>query len=104
MENDMLKLLVMLVTFLGVGLALLGLRQHRWELNSQSARIYGQIRERNETLLDQRVAIARVTNPWALVAALKDSGMNTGGALERRGTKVGKTPPAVETDLVAPLR
>ena len=46
----MLTLLLMLVTFLGVGLALLGLRQLRWELNSQSVKIYSQIREREEIL------------------------------------------------------
>ena len=100
----MLKLLVMLVTFLGVGLALLGLRQLRWELNSQSVKIYSQIREREETKLQQSYAIAQQTNPWALANALKNNGVNTGGALERRGTQAGKPLPAIETDLVAPLR
>ena len=100
----MLKLLFVLVTMLGVGMALLGLRQLRWELNSQSVKIYSQIRERNETLLDQRVAIARWTNPWALAATLKNSGINAGGAMERRGTQISRPLPLVESDLVAPIR
>jgi hypothetical protein len=98
-----LKLLVMLVSFLMVGRALLALRQHRLELTSQSAAIYQQIRERNESLLDQRVQIARETNPWALAAALKDAGVNTGAALQKRVTQVQTIRPQVETDLVAPL-
>jgi hypothetical protein len=102
--TTVLKLLVMLVTFLGIGLALLGLRQRRLELNSQSVQVYSQIRERNETLLDLDVVIARQTNPWALANNLKQAGVNTGGALEHRGTRIGRTPPAVESDLIAPLR
>ena len=103
-----MKLLVMLVTFLFVGLALLALRQHRLELTSQSAAIYDTIRDRNHTLLDQRVEIARRTNPWAVASALKDAGINTGQALELRDTQLNKpvaspATPAVETDLVAPL-
>ena len=101
----MLKLLVMLIAFLGIGLALIGLRQRRWELTSQCAQIYTQIQERNETLLDQRVVIARKTNPWALATALKDSGVDTGSALQPRATSLkAATLPAVETDLVDPVR
>ena len=105
----MLKLLVMLVTFLLVALTLLGLRQHRLELTSESAGIYDRIRERNETLLDQRVVITKITNPWALAAALNDSGVDTGEALRSRQTRIGE-PAAepggvrpVETDLLAPV-
>jgi hypothetical protein len=102
------KLLAMLVTFLLVALGLLGLRQHRLELTSQSTRIYETIRDRQHTLLDQRVAIARETNPWAIAAALEEHGVDTGDALRKRQTQLGKPPgavtvPAVETDLVAPL-
>jgi hypothetical protein len=99
-----LKLLVILLTFLGIGIALLGLRQHRLELNAQSVQIYSQIRDRNEKLLSQNIDLAKATNPWALAANLKHSGVNPGAALERRGTQVGKEPPAVESDLIAPLR
>ena len=77
----MLKLLTMLVAFLLVALALLGLRQRRLELTSQSVVIYSQIRERNETLLDLQVAIAQTTNPWTLADALQRSGVNTGKQL-----------------------
>jgi hypothetical protein len=98
------KLLAMLVTFLVVALALLGLRQRRLELTSESASIYEQIRGRKETLLGQEVEIAKWTNPWALAASLEDSGVDTGAALKNRRTTVGRTVPAVETDLVAPVR
>jgi hypothetical protein len=106
------KLLAMLVTFLFVALALLALRQHRLELTSQSASIYESIRDRHQTLLDQRAEIAKRTNPWALANALNEQGVNTGEALRTRATRLpnrdaapaapGAAPP-VETDLVAPL-
>jgi len=100
-----LKLLTMLVAFLLVALALLGLRQRRLELTSESAKIYSTIREKNETLLDQRVEIAKVTNPWTLAWTLKSSGVDPGAALQSRPTSVGRTTvPAVETDLTAPVR
>lgn len=101
----MFKLLAMLVTFLVVALLLLGLRQRRLELTSETSAIYAQIRERNETLLDQRVEIAKQTNPWTLAGALKSSGVDTGAALQNRPTSVGRGAlPMVETDLVAPVR
>ena len=102
----MFKLLAMLVTFLLVALCLLGLRQHRLELTSECTRIFDTICDRQHTLLDQRVDIARQTNPWAIAAALQQQGINTGDALRTRqtqlGAKTGNTP-AVETDLIAPL-
>jgi hypothetical protein len=102
------KLLAMLLTFLLVAFALLGLRQHRLELTSESAAIFNRIRERQHTLLDQQVQITRQTNPWAIATALQNAGVNTGEALRPRDTKLGKPAngpavPAVETDLLAPL-
>jgi len=95
----------MLMTLLLVALMLLGLRQRRLELTSETSAIYSQIREHNEMLLDQRVDIAKITNPWTLAWTLKSSGIDTGAALQNRPTSVGRTPvPAVETDLVAPVR
>ena len=103
----MFKLLAMMVTFLLVALCLLGLRQHRLELTSECTRIYDTLRDRQHTLLDQRVEIARQTNPWAIAAALEQQGVNTGDALRTRqthlGTRATVNTPAVETDLVAPL-
>lgn len=103
----MLKLLTMLVAFLLVALALLGLRQRRLELTSESAGIYSKIREHNETLLDQRVVIAQQTNPKTLATALEERGVNTGGALQMRSSTVnrpGNMPTGIETDLTAPIR
>jgi hypothetical protein len=99
-----LKLLAMLVAFLLVALTLLGLRQRRLEITSESAGIYAQIRERNETLLDQRVEISRISNPWTLAANLKNAGVNTGSALENRKPVVGRPLPAIEQDLTSPIR
>jgi hypothetical protein len=99
------KLLAMLVTFLLVALMLLGLRQRRLELTSETSAIYAEIIKRNETLLDQRVEIAQQTNPWTLAGALTSSGVDTGAALKNRPTSVGRTAlPAVETDLTDPVR
>ena len=102
----MFKLLTMLVAFLLVALALLGLRQRRLELTAESAKIYSHIRERNETILSQRVEITRHTTPQTLAAALEASGVNTGAALHMRGASVGRgtTPSGIETDLTAPVR
>jgi cell division protein FtsL len=95
----------MLVALLLVALVLLGLRQRRLELTSETSAIYAQIREKNEALLDQRVEIAKLTNPWTLAWTLKSSGIDTGAALQNRPTSVGRTPvPAIETDLTAPVR
>ncbi len=98
------KLLAMLVTFLAVALMLVGLRQRRLELTAESAAIYGQIRDRRETLLDLEVEIAQKTNPWALANALQQAGVNTGGAMQPRRASVGRSVPSVETDLTAPVR
>jgi hypothetical protein len=103
----MLKLLTMLVAFLLVALALLGLRQRRLELTAESAKIYSQIRERNETILSQRVEITNKTNAPALAGALQASGVNPGAALQLRSSTVnrgGATTPGPETDLTAPVR
>jgi hypothetical protein len=104
------KLLAILVTFLLVAQGLLGLRQHRLELTAQSTKIYETIREREHTLLDQKVEIARSTNPMAIAATLEQQGVDPGDAMRMRQTQ-GKPagavqlppPSAVETDLVAPL-
>jgi hypothetical protein len=101
------KLLFTLGTFLVVALALLALRQHRLELTSQSMKIHEEITAREHTLWDQRVEIARRTNPWALAAGLQKAGVDTGGAMTPRQStnpRVGVALPAVETDLVAPVR
>lgn len=100
----MFKLLAMLVTMLAVGLMLLGLRQRRLELTAECSQLYAHIRNQNETLLGQRVDIARNTNPWALNGALTGAGWDTGPALKARRATVGRVVPAVETDLTAPVR
>ncbi len=90
-----------------VALAVLALRHHRLEVTSETVRIHDEILARRQTLLDQRVAIARGTNPWALAAGLKAAGMETGEAMVSRTTAQSAAPgpviPSVETDLVAPL-
>jgi hypothetical protein len=90
-----------------VALAMLALRQHRLEVTAETVHIHDQILARRQSLLDQRVQIARQTNPWALAAGLKAAGMDTGAALEPRTSGVPTMPgpviPQVETDLVAPL-
>jgi hypothetical protein len=108
-KNVVFKLLVTLGVFLLVALELFWLRHHRLEITSQCATIQSEIKNREETLLGQRVQIARETNPWALASSLEAAGSNPGDALI---TRDGRTPatvrrtqntPAVETDLLAPL-
>jgi hypothetical protein len=102
---------VTLGTFLLVALALFGLRQHRLELTSQCSKIHSAIKNREDVLLDQRVQIARKTNPWALASGLQAAGLNTPDALVTRDGRTGRprpgmspSTPVVETDLLAPLR
>lgn len=101
----MLKLLFMLLAFLVVGMVLMGLRQRRLELQSDSVTIYDHIRERQEALLDQQAQIARETNPLTLATTLQNKGVNTGAAMQLRDTHVGSPAESqpVETDLVAPV-
>ncbi len=98
----------MLGTFLALAMALLALRQHRLELTSQSVKIHDEIHAREQSLWAQRAQIAERTNPWALASGLRDAGVDTGAALRpHTSTKAagsGNAPPAIETDLVAPVR
>jgi len=98
------KLLTMLVAFLLIALMLLGLRQRRMELTSETSALCGQVQQRKEHLLDQQVQIARVTNPKTLTQSLADSGMDPGAALHPRPHNTRPSPSGVETDLIAPLR
>ncbi|MCL2641614.1 MAG: hypothetical protein FWD53_12265 [Phycisphaerales bacterium] len=105
----MLKLLVMLVSFLLMGLVLFGLRQQRLEVHAQCAALYHEIDDRKDTLRNQREEISRVTNARALTMGLRNAGMETGDALQMRDDRTGRvrrarTVPTVETDLVEPLR
>lgn len=95
------KLLAMLIAFLVVALMLLSLRQRRLELTAETSKIYSQIREDKEKLLDGKVDIARKSSPTALATALQNSGVDTGTVIRGRGTGSGRTVlPTVETDLV----
>ncbi len=100
----MLKLLTMLVAFLLIALMLLGLRQRRMELTSETSALYGQVQDRRERLLNQQVEITGVTNPKTLNQSLANSGMDPGVALHPRNTNARPNVPTVETDLIAPLR
>ncbi len=106
----MLKLLFMIIALLLLSLAVLGLRHHRQEVTSQTAKIHALILQREQSLADQKVLITRATNPLTLAINLKAAGMNAGEAMQPRDvrrTRVAPGAPApgtVETDLVAPLR
>lgn len=106
----MLKLLFTLGVFLLLSLAVLGLRQHRLEVTSQTARLHDQIKVREQTLWDQRVQIAKSTNPLALAVNLKTAGMSAGEAMQPRstgrrtpGSTAGAPSHGPETDLAASL-
>jgi len=67
----MLKLFATLLVFLLLALAVLGLHHHRLELTAQSARLRDHIRQQEHLLADQRVEIARTTDPRVLAEHLK---------------------------------
>jgi hypothetical protein len=88
------KLLTTMLVFLVVALLVLGLRQHRLELTSQTAWLQGQIAQREQTLWGQRMAIARATNPTVLASELQKQNLagDVGGTLPWDGSnsKIGK--------------
>ena len=71
----MFKLLFTLMVFLMLGLALLGLRQHRLELTAETARLHQQVLDREKTLDGQEVQISQSTNPLKISEAIKASGI-----------------------------
>jgi len=104
------KLLVTLGFFLLVAMTLFGLRQQQMEIHAQCARLYRDIENRKDTLRNQQLEISRATSAKALTLGLKNAGIDTGDALQMRDGRTGKprspakTMPAIETDLIAPLR
>ena len=105
----MFKLLVTLVWFLLVGLSLFGLRHQRAELEKQHVDLRRVIERREYTLREHGVPISVVTSQKALVQGLKNAGIDVGDALQMREDRVGRSsavrrPPAIETDLTAPVR
>ena len=75
----MFKLLFTIGVFLMLALTLLGLRQHRLELESQTAQLRRiALAEREETLRDQQVTITQRTNPLALLDGLNKKGLDLG--------------------------
>ncbi len=105
----MLKFLAMIGVFLLVGLVLLGLRQHRLELTSQTAKLHDQILDREQVLWGQQEEIARKTNPLAVSAGLKKAmpeltaAYLTGSTPPERGVQ-SPTHGDADRDLIAPLR
>ena len=62
----MLKLLLVLTFTVLLGVAMLQLRQQRLELNFQSNRLHGQIRQSQAKLWNQQLQIAVYTAPNAI--------------------------------------
>lgn len=103
----MFKLFFTLVVFLGVALALLGLRHRRLELTAECVRIHDEIQAKKQTLWGQVADISRETNPVKLAQAMKDAGMDVPESMvSRTTTRPSRVIPrdAVETDLTAPVR
>ena len=94
----MMKLLVMLVSFLLLALAILGIRQHRLEVTSQTSRLIDQIEQRKHELWDQDPKITETSNPLALAQNLKSRGLV--GDIGVKDKREADTP----GDLIAPLR
>jgi hypothetical protein len=98
----MFKLLVAVITFLLLSQALMGLRQHRRELESQTAAIMDQIELRKHRLWDQRPQITSVASPTSLAKTMQEKGLaGQVGVVEKSRPKVNPDNPG---DLIAPLR
>lgn len=98
----MFKLLVAVITFLLLSQALMGLRQHRRELESQTAAIMDQIELRKHRLWDQKPQITTVASPTSLAKTMQEMGLSGQvGVIEKSRPQVNPDNPG---DLIAPLR
>ena len=100
----MFKLLFTLVIFLALGLALLGLRQHRLELTAEAARLHQQVSEREQTLWGQEVQIALRTDPRKITEAIKASGIELALPISGNATQPSRLPVEATGDLVGAVR
>ena len=98
----MLKLLVTLVAFLLLALAVMGMRHHARELESQTASMIHESELKKHELMDQRPEITQVSNPIALAKNMKDRGL--AGDLGVVDMPKLKRPVDDPGDLVAPVR
>ena len=98
----MFKLLITLVTFLLLALAVMGMRHHTRELESQTAKLVAEIEIKKHKLWDQKPQITQVSNPQALTKNLQDHGMvGEVGVPDAPRTRPPSDDPG---DLVAPVR
>jgi hypothetical protein len=98
----MFKLLTAVVTFLVLALALMGLRQHRRELESQTAGILDQIELRKHRLWDQRPQITAVASPTSLAKSMQQLGLaGEVGVVDKSRPSIAPRNPG---DLLDPLR
>jgi hypothetical protein len=98
----MFKLLVTLVTFLLLALAVMGMRHHARELESQTAGMVHESELRKHRLQDQGKAITEVSNPITLAQNMKDRGLSGDvGVLDLPRPRRAADDPG---DLVAPVR
>ena len=72
----MLKLLLCLIFTLLLAAAMLQLRQQRLELNFQTNRLHGQIRQSQAKLWSQQLQIAIYTAPNAIAKTVGDQELN----------------------------
>ena len=71
----MFKLLFTLTVFLVMALLLLGMRQQRLALTSETAKLHNEVLKREQKLWDQQDQIARQTNPLVLTEQIKNLGL-----------------------------
>ena len=102
--QGMFKLLFTLLVFLAIGLALLGLRQHRLELTADAARLHQQVTEREQTLWGQEVQIAGPTDPRKITEAIKASGIELALPISGSATQQSRLPVEATGDLVGAVR
>jgi hypothetical protein len=97
----MLKLLVTLVAFLLLALAVMGMRHHARELESQTAGMVHATELNKHRLMDQRPDITKNSNPITLAQNMKDRGLaGDVGVLDVRRPRRTTDNPG---DLVAPV-
>ena len=98
----MFKLLVTLVTFLLLALAVMGMRQHARELNSETAKVVNQLELGKHRMWGQTPGITAVSNPPALAKSLQEHGL--AGPVGQVDAGRSRVLPDDSGDLVAPLR
>ena len=94
----MIKLLVCLISGIGLGLCMLSLRHQQLELRHQNAELHDKIKAQQTKLWNQQLQIATFTSPNAINATVKGQNIDmVPEFLTQRANWIDPTPPPTKS-------